>query len=101
MSVCTVNICLIWFILCIAPYVKVYLLHNGAYVAKKKTKIARKTLDPLYQQTLQFEESPQGKVLQVSHVVYLSIFNMSFNFAVDEAVERVFSEKMSFEGLRV
>ncbi|XP_073808411.1 regulating synaptic membrane exocytosis protein 1 isoform X34 [Danio rerio] len=48
-----------------APYVKVYLLHNGAYVAKKKTKIARKTLDPLYQQTLQFEESPQGKVLQV------------------------------------
>ncbi|XP_060717060.1 regulating synaptic membrane exocytosis protein 1 isoform X1 [Tachysurus vachellii] len=48
-----------------APYVKVYLLDNGAYVAKKKTKIARKTLDPLYQQTLQFEESPQGKVLQV------------------------------------
>ncbi|KAL1282262.1 hypothetical protein QQF64_001065, partial [Cirrhinus molitorella] len=49
----------------VTPYVKVYLLHNGAYVAKKKTKIARKTLDPLYQQTLQFEESPQGKVLQV------------------------------------
>ncbi|XP_052455931.1 regulating synaptic membrane exocytosis protein 1-like isoform X14 [Carassius gibelio] len=48
-----------------APYVKIYLLHNGAYVAKKKTKIARKTLDPLYQQTLQFEESPQDKVLQV------------------------------------
>lgn len=49
-----------------APYVKVYLLNNGAYVAKKKTKIARKTLDPLYQQALLFEESPQGKVLQVS-----------------------------------
>lgn len=49
-----------------APYVKVYLLNNGAYVAKKKTKIARKTLDPLYQQALVFEESPQGKVLQVS-----------------------------------
>ncbi|KAM4584110.1 regulating synaptic membrane exocytosis protein 1-like isoform 19-T19 [Odontesthes bonariensis] len=48
-----------------APYVKVYLLSNGAYVAKKKTKIARKTLDPLYQQALLFEESPQGKVLQV------------------------------------
>ncbi|XP_036380964.1 regulating synaptic membrane exocytosis protein 1 isoform X11 [Megalops cyprinoides] len=48
-----------------APYVKVYLLDNGAYVAKKKTKIARKTLDPLYQQALLFEESPQGKVLQV------------------------------------
>uniref|UniRef100_A0AAY4F0I2 Regulating synaptic membrane exocytosis 1 n=1 Tax=Denticeps clupeoides TaxID=299321 RepID=A0AAY4F0I2_9TELE len=48
-----------------APYVKVYLLDKGAYVAKKKTKIARKTLDPLYQQPLLFEESPQGKVLQV------------------------------------
>ncbi|XP_026510435.1 regulating synaptic membrane exocytosis protein 1 isoform X5 [Terrapene carolina triunguis] len=48
-----------------APYVKVYLLENGACVAKKKTRIARKTLDPLYQQTLVFDESPHGKVLQV------------------------------------
>ncbi|XP_072912583.1 regulating synaptic membrane exocytosis protein 1 isoform X6 [Hemitrygon akajei] len=48
-----------------APYVKVYLLENGVCIAKKKTKIARKTLDPLYQQSLLFEESPQGKVLQV------------------------------------
>ncbi|XP_052637723.1 regulating synaptic membrane exocytosis protein 1 isoform X37 [Harpia harpyja] len=48
-----------------APYVKVYLLENGTCIAKKKTRIARKTLDPLYQQTLVFDESPQGKVLQV------------------------------------
>uniref|UniRef100_A0A8C5GAK7 Regulating synaptic membrane exocytosis protein 1-like n=1 Tax=Gouania willdenowi TaxID=441366 RepID=A0A8C5GAK7_GOUWI len=48
-----------------APYVKVYLLDNGTCKAKKKTKIARKTLEPLYQQHLLFEESPQGKVLQV------------------------------------
>ncbi|CAK6446842.1 unnamed protein product [Pipistrellus nathusii] len=48
-----------------APYVKVYLLENGACIAKKKTRIARKTLDPLYQQSLLFDESPQGKVLQV------------------------------------
>ncbi|XP_053769685.1 regulating synaptic membrane exocytosis protein 1 isoform X29 [Desmodus rotundus] len=48
-----------------APYVKVYLLENGACIAKKKTRIARKTLDPLYQQSLVFDESPQGKVLQV------------------------------------
>ncbi|XP_064020264.1 regulating synaptic membrane exocytosis protein 1 isoform X22 [Pogoniulus pusillus] len=48
-----------------APYVKVYLLENGACIAKKKTRIARKTLDPLYQQTLVFDDSPQGKVLQV------------------------------------
>ncbi|MED6285089.1 Regulating synaptic membrane exocytosis protein 1, partial [Characodon lateralis] len=49
---------------CPAPYVKVYLLDNGTCKAKKKTKIARKTLEPLYQQHLLFEESPQGKVLQ-------------------------------------
>ncbi|XP_072548404.1 regulating synaptic membrane exocytosis protein 2 isoform X7 [Salminus brasiliensis] len=48
-----------------APYVKVYLLENGACIAKKKTKVARKTLDPLYQQQLSFEESPGGKVLQI------------------------------------
>ncbi|XP_037658398.1 regulating synaptic membrane exocytosis protein 2 isoform X20 [Choloepus didactylus] len=48
-----------------APYVKVYLLENGVCVAKKKTKVARKTLEPLYQQLLSFEESPQGKVLQI------------------------------------
>ncbi|KAM8966500.1 regulating synaptic membrane exocytosis protein 2 isoform 6-T6 [Pelodytes ibericus] len=48
-----------------APYVKVYLLENGVCIAKKKTKVARKTLEPLYQQLLPFEESPQGKVLQI------------------------------------
>ncbi|XP_056335188.1 regulating synaptic membrane exocytosis protein 2 isoform X1 [Danio aesculapii] len=48
-----------------APYVKVYLLDNGKCINKKKTRTARKTLDPLYQQQLQFEESPEGKVLQI------------------------------------
>ncbi|XP_015671171.1 regulating synaptic membrane exocytosis protein 1 isoform X3 [Protobothrops mucrosquamatus] len=48
-----------------APYVKVYLLENGACIAKKKTRIARKTLDPLYQQTLVFDDNSHGKVLQV------------------------------------
>ncbi|XP_029107193.1 regulating synaptic membrane exocytosis protein 1-like isoform X2 [Scleropages formosus] len=48
-----------------APYVKVYLLDNGICRAKKKTKCARKTLDPLYQQVLLFEEGAHGKMLQV------------------------------------
>ncbi|XP_067217905.1 regulating synaptic membrane exocytosis protein 2 isoform X1 [Chanodichthys erythropterus] len=48
-----------------APYVKVYLLDNGKCINKKKTRTARKTLDPLYQQQLQFEENPEGKVLQI------------------------------------
>lgn len=62
---------------CPAPYVKVYLLENGACIAKKKTKVARKTLDPLYQQQLSFEESPGGKVLQVSDFFpHLTIHNI-------------------------
>ncbi|KAF7245843.1 Regulating synaptic membrane exocytosis protein 3, partial [Varanus komodoensis] len=48
-----------------ATYVKVYLLENGACLAKKKTKTAKKTCDPLYQQALLFDEGPQGKMLQV------------------------------------
>lgn len=48
-----------------ATYIKAYLLENGACVAKKKTKVAKKTCDPLYQQALLFDEGPQGKVLQV------------------------------------
>ncbi|XP_070968688.1 regulating synaptic membrane exocytosis protein 3-like [Oncorhynchus clarkii lewisi] len=48
-----------------ATYVKVYVLENGACLAKKKTRVVKKTLDPLYQQALLFEESPQAKVLQV------------------------------------
>lgn len=54
-----------------APYVKVYLLDNGVCIAKRKTKVARKTLEPLYQQLLSFEESPQGKVLQVFTELYI------------------------------
>ncbi|XP_043565928.1 regulating synaptic membrane exocytosis protein 4-like [Chiloscyllium plagiosum] len=48
-----------------AAYIKLYLLENGTCVAKKKTKMARKSLDPLYQQILIFTENPQGKILQV------------------------------------
>ncbi|XP_055081214.1 regulating synaptic membrane exocytosis protein 2 [Periophthalmus magnuspinnatus] len=48
-----------------AAYVKVYLMDNGKCVLKRRTRLSRKTLDPLYQQQLQFEENPEGKVLQV------------------------------------
>ncbi|KAM4872531.1 regulating synaptic membrane exocytosis protein 3 isoform 2-T2 [Thomomys bottae] len=48
-----------------ATYIKAYLLENGTCLAKKKTKVAKKTCDPLYQQALLFDEGPQGKVLQV------------------------------------
>ncbi|NWI14182.1 RIMS3 protein, partial [Crypturellus soui] len=48
-----------------ATYVKLYLLENGVCLAKRKTKAVKKSCDPRYQQALLFEESPQGKVLQV------------------------------------
>ncbi|XP_071804300.1 regulating synaptic membrane exocytosis protein 2-like isoform X2 [Asterias amurensis] len=49
-----------------APYVKVYLMDGKRCVGKKKTKIARRTLDPLYQQVLQFEEDYHNKILQIT-----------------------------------
>jgi len=48
-----------------APYVKVYLVKGKRCVAKAKTGIARRTLDPLYQQQLTFREKYQGCILQV------------------------------------
>lgn len=56
-----------------AAYIKAYLLENGVCIAKKKTKVARKSLDPLYNQVLLFPESPQGKVLQVRGVGFRSV----------------------------
>uniref|UniRef100_A0A8C5G189 C2 domain-containing protein n=1 Tax=Gouania willdenowi TaxID=441366 RepID=A0A8C5G189_GOUWI len=44
---------------------QVYLMDNGKCVLKRRTRLARKSLDPLYQQQLQFEEHPEGKVLQI------------------------------------
>ncbi|KAG8588136.1 hypothetical protein GDO81_005884 [Engystomops pustulosus] len=48
-----------------APYIKLYLIESGACLSKKKTRTAKKTWDPVYQQVLQFDEGPQGKLLQV------------------------------------
>ncbi|XP_051156405.1 regulating synaptic membrane exocytosis protein 2 [Leptopilina boulardi] len=49
-----------------APYVKVYLVNGKKCIAKAKTTTVRKTLDPLYQQHLQFKENFQGCILQVT-----------------------------------
>ncbi|KAF3833387.1 hypothetical protein F7725_024591 [Dissostichus mawsoni] len=50
-----------------APYVKVYLMDNGKCVMKRRTRLARKSPDPLYQQQLQFEENPIGRPGPVQH----------------------------------
>lgn len=48
-----------------APYIKVYLMDGKNCSEKQKTSIARRTLDPLYQQQLCFLEPYNGKILQV------------------------------------
>ncbi|KAH7968963.1 hypothetical protein HPB52_013214 [Rhipicephalus sanguineus] len=48
-----------------APYVKVYLINGRKCIAKAKTATARRTLDPLYQQVLIFNEDYRGCVLQL------------------------------------
>ena len=63
-----------FFFVFIAPYVKVYLLFGKKCVAKKKTKTARKTLDPLYSQQLEFPQNYRGKVLQVSVQSLMKLF---------------------------
>ncbi|XP_013421619.1 regulating synaptic membrane exocytosis protein 2-like isoform X2 [Lingula anatina] len=49
-----------------APYVKVYLMEGKNCAEKQKTIIARRTLDPLYQQQIVFNEDYHGKVVQVT-----------------------------------
>ncbi|KAL5275240.1 unc-10 family protein [Megaselia abdita] len=49
-----------------APYVKVYLVSGKKCIDKSKTTIARRTLDPLYQQQLAFKEPFKGCILQVT-----------------------------------
>lgn len=49
-----------------APYVKVYLIDGKHCLEKQKTTIARRTLDPLYQQQLLFTQPYTGKILQLT-----------------------------------
>ncbi|XP_076661772.1 rab3 interacting molecule isoform X13 [Halictus rubicundus] len=49
-----------------ASYVKVYLVNGKKCIAKVKTSMARKTLDPFYQQSLIFRENCRGCILQVT-----------------------------------
>ncbi|XP_068707138.1 regulating synaptic membrane exocytosis protein 2-like isoform X5 [Montipora foliosa] len=48
-----------------APYVKVYVMEGKRCLLKKKTRTARRTLEPLYQQQLEFKVEFTGKTLQV------------------------------------
>lgn len=62
-------------------------------LAKKKTKVVKKTLDPTYQQALLFDESPQGKVLQVTGL-WFSDF-LLFTTQPDEKTKFIMLKKNS------
>ena len=52
----------------LAPYVKVYVMEGKRCLVKKKTRTARRTLEPLYQQQLEFKVEFTGKTLQASDI---------------------------------
>lgn len=58
-------------ILISAPYVKLYLVNGKKCIEKAKTMMARKTLDPFYQQLLAFKENCRGCILQVRFQLFL------------------------------
>lgn len=43
-------------------------------IEKAKTEMARKTLDPFYQQLLAFKENCRGCILQVRYIISLFVF---------------------------
>jgi len=51
----------------LAPYVKVYLVKERKCISKAKTATARRTLDPLYQQQLLFNDDYRACTLQVNN----------------------------------
>lgn len=59
-----------------APYVKLYLVNGKRCIEKAKTMMARKTLDPFYQQLLAFKENCRGCILQVRLQLLLIFFIM-------------------------
>ena len=71
---CTERCCLLSLLvlfLYLAPYVKVYVMEGKRCLVKKKTRTARRTLEPLYQQQLEFKVEFTGKTLQASDIALL------------------------------
>ena len=50
------------------PYVKIWLLHDGKKMEKKKTPIKEKTLNPVYEETIVFTV-PYERIRQTSLIV--------------------------------
>ena len=56
----------------IDPYVKIYLLYNGQRIAKKKTHVKKRTLNPVFNESFLFDV-PYNEGLQVNrHISYVN-----------------------------
>jgi len=45
------------------PYVKIYLVHNGQRIAKKKTHVKKRTLNPVFNESFVFDLPPNAEAL--------------------------------------
>ena len=61
-----IMIMMVVFLNCILPdpYVKIYLLYNGQRIAKKKTHVKKRTLNPVFNESFLFDV-PYNEGLQV------------------------------------
>lgn len=57
--------------LSVDPYVKIYLLYNGQRIAKKKTHVKKRTLNPVFNESFLFDV-PYNEGLQVGFSVLLN-----------------------------
>lgn len=67
-----------FFLFFLAPYVKVYVMEGKRCLMKKKTRAARRTLEPYYQQQLEFKVEFTGKTLQVNISISVYSFEKSW-----------------------
>lgn len=54
------------------PYVKIYLLYNGQRIAKKKTHVKKRTLNPVFNESFLFDV-PYNEGLQVCNIALFYI----------------------------
>lgn len=74
----------------IDPYVKIYLVHNGQRIAKKKTHVKKRTLNPVFNESFVFDLPNHAEALD----------NISLEFLVLDW-DRVTKNEVIGQGLHI